>query len=153
MLLAVRCHTARRGQPGHVLAIDLAPDALRSTRRVPLQKRAAVEGLADAVDPPPTECHIERLCGRHGRDTGALFEDPQPHFSFAVVIEREPAFECHLGAEVLDSLFVWNDWRHSRTSSVRSVGAGYLRIVPHPEHRLLWRFRSPPHTQMIVLIP
>ena len=56
--LAVRGHAAGRSQPGDVIAVDLAPHALRPARRVPLQERTLVEGLPRIfnwviIDTPP----------------------------------------------------------------------------------------------------
>src|SRR5262245_50851689 len=59
--LAMGCHAPSGDEPRDVLAVDLAPPALASARRVPLQERPVVETLAQAVDPAPTQDDVERL--------------------------------------------------------------------------------------------
>jgi hypothetical protein len=59
--LPVRGHAAGGRQPRDMLAVDLTPDAPHPARRIALQERPLVEGLPDAVDPSPTQHHVERL--------------------------------------------------------------------------------------------
>ena len=58
----------RYGEPRDVIAIHLAPGALRAPRRVALQERHLVQRLPDSVDPAPAQRDIERVGSRHRRD-------------------------------------------------------------------------------------
>ena len=61
LLLPCRLHAPCVGQPLHVLAVDLTPDTLGASGRIPLQERLVVEPFANTVDPPPAEHDIESL--------------------------------------------------------------------------------------------
>lgn len=112
-------HAAGGLQPGDVVTVDLAPDALRPARREALQVRAFVERLPDAVDPAPAERHVQRLCGGHGRHAGILLVNPQPHFRLAGVVRGQPPSERRFGAEALDPSWIGYDWRHARPTWCR----------------------------------
>src|SRR5690606_11918889 len=98
---ACRRHPARGDQPCHVLAVDLAPEALRPPWRVALEVRLAVERLANAVDPSPAERDVERLLPRDARDPRGLLEDADPDLLRAVVVPAQPALERLLVPEAL----------------------------------------------------
>ena len=112
--LAVRRHAAGRGQPRHMVAIDLAPDASRPPRRIALQKRLFVERLADAVDPSPAQGDVERLRIGHRRQARTFLVNLQPDLGLARVVRFHPRRERRLRAEALDLLGIRNDRRHEK---------------------------------------
>jgi hypothetical protein len=59
--LAMRRHAASRSETSHVVPVDLAPDAPRSSGAETLQERAFVEPLSDPVDPPPAQRHLQAV--------------------------------------------------------------------------------------------
>src|SRR5580765_8401202 len=87
---AVRSHAAGRSQAGDMVTVDLAPYAPRRARCVPLQERAFVEALANAVNPSPAERHIQRLRGRHGGESGTFLVDLQPELRLPRVVSGQP---------------------------------------------------------------
>ena len=70
----------RRREARDVVATHLA-HALGAPWRVALEKRVAVEALADAVDPAPAEHDVERLDGGDGRRADAFCIRTQISFS------------------------------------------------------------------------
>ena len=123
------CMRPAVGQPPHVLAIDLAPDAPGPPRRIALQKRLVVQCLADPVDPAPAEGHVQRLGVGDRRLAGALLVDPQPDFSLARMVRAHPCVERRFALERLDLLRVGNDRSHARPVS-HTPGRGFAGSRP-----------------------
>ncbi len=74
--LAVRRHAAGRGQPRHMLAVDLAPDASRPPRRIALQKGKLLifrrSGTIGAIDLLASATCVHSIC--HNCDHAAAEE-------------------------------------------------------------------------------
>jgi len=76
-----------------MVAVDLAPDALRPSRREALQERRVVERLSNGIDPAPAERNVERLGMRNGRKSGSFLVDLDPDLGLRVVVRAQPRFE------------------------------------------------------------
>src|SRR5438876_2489417 len=57
-------HPAFLDEPGDIVDIDLAPDALPAARRITLQIAPVVKALANGIDPAPAEADIDGFLGR-----------------------------------------------------------------------------------------
>jgi hypothetical protein len=73
-------HQAHIDQPGDIVDVDLAPDALPGARRVALEIAGGVEALADRVDPAPAEDDVDGFLRRdRGEARGDLVDtNPDP---------------------------------------------------------------------------
>src|SRR5260221_7240887 len=105
-------HAAGPGQPLHVLAVDLAPDALGPPRREALEERFRIEALADAIDPAPAQRGVHGLRVRHGGLARALLVDAQPDLRLARMVGVQPRLERTIAPECFDLLRVHDHRRH-----------------------------------------
>ena len=87
-------HPALLDQPGDIVDVDLAPDALLPARRVALQEAFVVEALAEAVDPAPAQHDVDRLLGRDRLQARTDLVDLDPDLVGLVVVLAEPLVEA-----------------------------------------------------------
>jgi hypothetical protein len=89
--LAMRRHAPGRGQPGDVVAVDLAPDAFRLAWREPLQNERSSNAFRMPSIHPQQSATSSACAWRHRRRSRAFLVNLQPQFCVAIVIDRQPS--------------------------------------------------------------
>src|SRR5690606_10717704 len=113
LLEPVLRHAPLRDKPRDVGYVDLAPDALGSPRRVPLQEALVIEALADAIYPAPTEDDVDSLFRRDRRKAGPDLVDLDPDLVCLVVVATQPLVEGVRVHELSDLMRIYLTLGHA----------------------------------------
>src|SRR5690606_285020 len=102
-----------------------------------------VERLLEAIDPTPTQRHIERLGIRDGRQPRALLVDLQPQLTLPRMVPGDPSLEGSRIPEATNLLRIGDDGGHGAETERLTLACGEPRASAGTStSMLLVRFRG-----------